>query len=36
MEDLYIEYEANQTKVTNVALICTARGLGDYFNVVLG
>uniref|UniRef100_A0A8R1DNH4 MRG domain-containing protein n=1 Tax=Caenorhabditis japonica TaxID=281687 RepID=A0A8R1DNH4_CAEJA len=36
MDDLLIEYEENDVKITNVALICTARALCDYFNVVHG
>ncbi|CAI2349517.1 unnamed protein product [Caenorhabditis sp. 36 PRJEB53466] len=36
IDELYVEYDNADQKVTNVALICTARGLCDYFNVILG
>ncbi|CAA21528.1 Mortality factor related protein 1 [Caenorhabditis elegans] len=36
VDDLLIEYEEADIKITNLALICTARGLVDYFNVTLG
>ncbi|CAO4368388.1 unnamed protein product [Caenorhabditis nigoni] len=36
IDDVVIEYDSTDIRITNLALICTARGVADYFNAVCG
>ncbi|CAP33940.2 Protein CBR-MRG-1 [Caenorhabditis briggsae] len=36
IDDVVIEYDSTDIRITNLAMICTARGVADYFNAVCG
>lgn len=36
IDDMIIEYEETEVRVTNLALICTANGIKDYVNAICG